>query len=768
MTTTDYFPSSRHSVAVSFLASVLLGATLWLRSDLPPYSYPHQEGNEYYSNMVDIAHKWRSLNIFTLWDNGIGGGISNFTACTYPILNPLNSTAWLLNDDQFNKFFLVAPFVTGLFFTMLLLLEVFGLCLPYALLGALYYLGLGLARNTIIPEIPQTLWGAFLLPAGLFLYFKLSRKDVYWAATLVGTVLAFQFAIATSWSFPQNFIWWLYFLGAGFLLALKKIPILQNLKETILCALLLGITSVGVFATQFIPLYNFVINESARPTGGYSINTLPLSFWVNWLPLFVTQPMGVSMYGIYALLITALALVIAHGNNLLDHIHSRSSLVQMWLAMGIYIVFPSILEFFAASSLPISSLLSPLTKFNLQYALNTLDLCVALTLAIILGQEQFPLSTKTVPFSKQLPLLVLVLSALSISAIPLLRDPRAGTLTVLLTTGIGIGCIFWRPKNSLFYFSLGTAFAVLGFMTTYTVYVYNDKGQRTFFADYQTETPEYKFFTSATGKYFLPYDVPPSMGDYYPLWHAVHGTTGLAYHGCPPLRSTTFVSNYHHAESEIETFNGRLLAWNLVKPSAALTTYFPAEFTTILAGNTLPWPDFNKHIDGDYYDVWTRSNVPERTLFADQLRILPFRDIVEQFDIAFDHTIYVEPKDAGDFQLSKVDLIRAAYTTRDWNNQGDTITLTVQAESDVFVMTPTMFQLGWRGRSNGQALKLFPANYIFIGFRLPAGEHHIELNFEAPGLRLGVLINIITLGLVGALWVRYRRAQTLVNAAPGG
>ena len=140
---------------------------------------------------------------------------------------------------------------------------------------------------------------------------------------------------------------------------------------------------------------------------------------------------------------------------------------------------------------------------------------------------------------------------------------------------------------------------------------------------------------------------------------------------------------------------------------------------------------------------------------------------MKQFDIAFQHTIYVEPKDAGEFQLTKVDLIRAAHTTRDWNNQGDAITFTVQTQSDVFVMTPTMFQLGWRGRSNGQTLKLFPANYIFIGFRLPAGEHHIELNFEPPGLRLGVLINIITLGLVGALWVRYRRAQTLVNAPSG-
>ena len=477
--------------------------------------------------------------------------------------------------------------------------------------------------------------------------------------------------------------------------------------------------------------------------------------------------MGVSMYGMYGLLLTALALVVAHSNNLLGNFRSRSSLLQMWLAMGIYTMFPSILEFLATNNLTISSLLSPLTKFNLQYGLNTLDLCVAVTLAIILGQEQFHLSDKTVPYPKRLLLLVLVISALSVSAIPLVSDPRAGTLTVLLTTSIGIGCIFWRPKSSLVYISLGTAFAILGFMTTYTVYVYNDKGQRTFFADYQTETPEYKFFTSAAGKYFLPYDVPPSMGDTYPLWHGVHGTTGLQHYGCPPLRSATFAGNYHHAVPEID-IHGRLVPRYLMKPSAAMTTYFPAEFTTILAGNTLPWPDFKKHIAGDYYDVWTRSNIPERTLFANQLRILPFRDIVKQFDIAFEHTIYVEPKDSREFQLTKVDLLRAAHTTRDWNNQGDAITFTVQTQSDVFVMTPTMFQLGWRGRSNGQALKLFPANYIFIGFRLPAGEHHIELSFEPPGLQLGVLINIITLGLVGALWVRYRRAQTLVNAELGG
>ncbi len=136
---------------------------------------------------------------------------------------------------------------------------------------------------------------------------------------------------------------------------------------------------------------------------------------------------------------------------------------------------------------------------------------------------------------------------------------------------------------------------------------------------------------------------------------------------------------------------------------------------------------------------------------------------MEAFDTAFDHTIYVEPRDAGNYQIAEFELNPSVHAMRDWNNQGDKITFTVRTQEEVFVMTPTMFQQGWQGRSNGQALKLFPANYIFIGFRLPAGEHHIELNFEPPGLRLGILINIMTLGLVGALWARYRRTPILLN-----
>ena len=66
--------------------------------------------------------------------------------------------------------------------------------------------------------------------------------------------------------------------------------------------------------------------------------------------------------------------------------------------------------------------------------------------------------------------------------------------------------------------------------------------------------------------------------------------------------------------------------------------------------------------------TWTVANPLRAIEFSNQLRIFPVRDIVEQFDITVDHTIYVESKDAEAFQLAKVDINRAAHTMRDWNN----------------------------------------------------------------------------------------------------
>ena len=54
---------NRSPVFVCFLASLVLGTILWVKSAPPPYSFPGQEANVYWSHLVDIAHKWREGRI---------------------------------------------------------------------------------------------------------------------------------------------------------------------------------------------------------------------------------------------------------------------------------------------------------------------------------------------------------------------------------------------------------------------------------------------------------------------------------------------------------------------------------------------------------------------------------------------------------------------------------------------------------------------------------------------------------------------------------
>ena len=54
---------------------------------------------------------------------------------------------------------------------------------------------------------------------------------------------------------------------------------------------------------------------------------------------------------------------------------------------------------------------------------------------------------------------------------------------------------------------------------------------------------------------------------------------------------------------------------------------------------------------------------------------------------------------------------------------------------------------GWRAAINGRPAGVLPANYLFMAVRVPAGEHILELAYDEPCLREG----LIALGLTGLL-----------------
>jgi uncharacterized membrane protein YfhO len=59
------------------------------------------------------------------------------------------------------------------------------------------------------------------------------------------------------------------------------------------------------------------------------------------------------------------------------------------------------------------------------------------------------------------------------------------------------------------------------------------------------------------------------------------------------------------------------------------------------------------------------------------------------------------------------------------------------------------YYTGWSAAVDGQPVPLLPANVAVRGVRLPAGNHRVTFTYRTPGLRLGALISLVTLGVLG-------------------
>ncbi len=75
-------------------------------------------------------------------------------------------------------------------------------------------------------------------------------------------------------------------------------------------------------------------------------------------------------------------------------------------------------------------------------------------------------------------------------------------------------------------------------------------------------------------------------------------------------------------------------------------------------------------------------------------------------------------------------------------------------------------QPGWGATINGTAVPLLTVNYGLQGLLLPAGTHEIELRYQLPGLRAGLLVTAVTLLLIGLLAWRWQPVITTRSSSP--
>jgi uncharacterized membrane protein YfhO len=81
----------------------------------------------------------------------------------------------------------------------------------------------------------------------------------------------------------------------------------------------------------------------------------------------------------------------------------------------------------------------------------------------------------------------------------------------------------------------------------------------------------------------------------------------------------------------------------------------------------------------------------------------------------------------------------------------------LDAPAPTLVVAAQTYYPGWRPYVDGQPVRLWPANYAFQAFEVPAGSHQIKLVYEDRQFRLGLVISLATLIVCLVLSVCWRR-----------
>ncbi len=754
--------SSRHKYFISFALALLLGLQLYLRSDQPPYGYPRNElSNNYWPVIVDIAHRWRTFD-FSLWSRHLGGGLCLFTTGLYPLLNPTNALAFVLNDDQFYMFKLIEPYMLGFFFMMVLLWEVLQTRWYVAVFGGLAYMGLTFSACTTITESPYFLYGCGLFPAMVWAAIVLSRRSLAFAAAAMGGLVGLQFLGEGVTQLPQVVIWLSLFL----LVAAVQARGWGAVKLWPGCLGAFGLGMLAVSGLQLVPSYEFFHNESARLGGQYPIDNF--AFFSrqpdSWRTFVVACLNNNGLKVLVVLMLTAVALGLMNWGKVMVQVKERRWVYALWIATLTFFCIPPAAGFLAQHVPVLERFFAPLTSFTFRYGLHIFDFCVVLSLCLIINEWKVSFMTAEAPY-KWTAMLILFSALLShffpASEHNLKFWGKFGQSLLLA------GILLLRPRHWIAHWIMAGILLSAGFAGVKASYKSYDKGKRTLIEHYQLGSPEREYYRRAQGKFMLPVvEEPEWVLDNYNLLYGVDGTCGMMAVAPKRLMKFTYFFNRRGQDlSESSFANGaRFGTFDSAAPSS-LTEYFPVDFTIIDKAKKFTWDGFERVVSGERFDVYERIRPPPAVHFSDELKVLDFKSLVEAFARPRSAAVYVTPEDLADFGLIAEQITgegQARYS--DFKRDHDErLSFKVDSARPVFAVVPERFEHGWRAWLDGRPWPVFPADYLFLGLRIPAGTHTVQLQFCPPGLWVGAFLSMFCLL---AVWLLFRTTAAAVERTP--
>lgn len=155
----------------------------------------------------------------------------------------------------------------------------------------------------------------------------------------------------------------------------------------------------------------------------------------------------------------------------------------------------------------------------------------------------------------------------------------------------------------------------------------------------------------------------------------------------------------------------------------------------------------------------------ENTISEESLKKLCQKDVREKNrETLLENAIAVEGgKEIGD--ISELDAVSEAQenseVTLNAPEKDSHVTGTVDAKADGYVMCMIPYEKGWTVTVDGEETEILKGDIGFLAFKVAEGEHQIELTYQVPGLRSGMIAGgvcwIVYLGLVA--FTGYRRKR---------
>jgi hypothetical protein len=92
------------------------------------------------------------------------------------------------------------------------------------------------------------------------------------------------------------------------------------------------------------------------------------------------------------------------------------------------------------------------------------------------------------------------------------------------------------------------------------------------------------------------------------------------------------------------------------------------------------------------------------------------------------------------------------------NIEAQQLQLRVIADASAMVVIAQSFYHPWQAFVDGNRVKLWPANHAFQALQVPAGTHEVKLVYKDRVFEAGATISLVSLAVVGVIWIRRRRA----------